>query len=151
MTQEDRELLEYNGWIIESENPLEISKCNGKATNLAAEVVILYLKKTNTIPKPKRVNNTGVPDTFILTGKELQNWYHNGIVPKGFEMFDPLDYECCDIDTGKYDSSKHSMVDYEIALSINDGDEVWIGKGGYYNEGCGHQFNYEIKFKWDNN
>lgn len=49
MTDDDRKLLEKNGWMVECESPLEISKteeceCMGFASQEAAQIVIFYLR-----------------------------------------------------------------------------------------------------------
>lgn len=94
---------------------------------------------------------TGLPLEFTLTGAQLQKWYDESIQPEGYEMLDANSLngdDCIDIHTGKFYNGKSAMIDYEISLSFNDGEEVWIGIGGYYSRGCGHSFDNDVKFKW---
>ena len=137
-----KDITELLNWIDELEVGNSIISKNATENLKATQEKIA--KTTN-----KRINTTGIPDKFKIKGYDLQKWYDRKIVPKGFEKFDEFCSECCDIQTGEYDSSKGSMVDYEITLSMNDYDDVWLGIGGYYNDGCGHAFDEDyIEFKW---
>lgn len=48
MNKEDEDLLEKNGWVIECENPFEISQADdpykSRATGYAAECILAYEK-----------------------------------------------------------------------------------------------------------
>lgn len=142
--------------IDEQKKEIERLKQENQDLKDALQEILLTIENKSK-PKPKakakkqvRQNTTGIPDTFILTGAQLQKWYDKGKPPKGFEKFDKFDYNCCDPQSGEMDFEKGSAYDYKICLSLNDHEEVWVGYGGYYNNICGHQFNYDITFNWYN-
>jgi hypothetical protein len=62
---------------------------------------------------------------------------------KGFEGW----YVTSDYHSGKYDSSKSSMINFEIYLYDDKGEFRGMAIGGYYNEGCGVQFSYDLTFE----
>lgn len=57
---------------------------------------------------------------------------------KGFENW----YVTADRDTGDFESSKSAMVDFQIDLYDDKGEYRGTAIGGYYNEGCGYQFDF---------
>ena len=57
---------------------------------------------------------------------------------KGFENW----YVTADRDTGEFESSKSAMVDFQIDLYNEKGEYYGTAIGGYYNEGCGYQFDF---------
>jgi hypothetical protein len=93
------------------------------------------------------LERTGHPMIFTLTGEQIQQWYDKKIVPEGFEEFGEFTSDWIDVDSGEYDSSKYSMTNYEICLYHTNGEDIWMGKGGYYN-GDEHHFNNDIEFVW---
>ena len=51
-----------------------------------------------------------------------------------------------DEETGSYDGSKSSMIDYEIYLYNEKGKFMGEAEGGYYNGNVGHSFSFELTF-----
>jgi len=70
-------------------------------------------------------DNDGKPDNDSKKVKGFENWYVTA-----------------DEQTGDFESSKSSMVDFEINLYDDKGEYRGTAIGGYYNEVCGHQFDF---------
>jgi len=67
----------------------------------------------------------GKPENDSKDVKGFENWYVNA-----------------DRDTGDFESSKSSMVDFQIDLYDDKGEYRGTAIGGYYNEMCGYQFDF---------
>jgi hypothetical protein len=88
-------------------------------------------------------------EPILLTASQISTLYTNANRDEderenveGFENW----YIYTDTDTGRYDSGKSSMMDYEIHLYDDKDNLRGTAIGGYYNGGCGEKFNYDLEF-----
>jgi hypothetical protein len=87
---------------------------------------------------------------IFLTSRQIEILYNNNCADEGdrdeevpgFEGF----YIDTDTSTGRFDSGKSSMMDYEIYLYDKEDELIGTAIGGYYNGGCGEKFNYDLTF-----
>lgn len=100
----------------------------------------------------KGIKLTSEQIKFLYENSEYEGGFRKGgEILEGFERW----WIQADEDTGDYDSSKGSMVDYEIYLykpsseeeeEYDEGILVGTAIGGYYNGNIGHKFNYDLEF-----
>lgn len=99
--------------------------------------------------------------TIKLTARQAQFLYENSDYDGGFKMggetlegFERWWIQANE-DTGEYDGSKSSMINYEIYLykpsseeeiEYDEGILVGTAIGGYYNGNTGHRFNHDLEF-----